>query len=180
MKPKDEYYYDAMDLIDLGKEGAKRAVQILQKARLVDPHYVQTYVGLANAYGVMGDKVKGIECINKAYDETRRIFPVWPEEMPWGDMDNRAYMRAIQWKAELMFEAGQKDDAIELYRLLLKLNPNDNQGVRYVLAGIYAGLSGDDVNDMTDEGNKKQNWDKLEKLVKSQNAKHKFWKEPKY
>jgi len=37
-----------------------------------------------------------------------------------------------------------------------------------------------EINEMFDEGNEKQNWDKLENLVKKQNAKHKFWKEPKY
>ena len=40
-------------------------------------------------------------------------------------------------------------------------------------------ISNQKVNDMFDEGNEKQNLDKLEKLVAGQNAKHKFWKEQK-
>ena len=73
-----------------------------------------------------------------------------------------------------------KEKAEELYKFLLKLNPGDNQGVRYTLSGLYAGISGEEINDMFDEGNQKQNWDKLEKLVKIQNKKHHFWEEPKY
>jgi hypothetical protein len=69
---------------------------------------------------------------------------------------------------------------IELYKLLLKLNPGDNQGVRYVLAGLYAGIDGQKINKMFDEGNEKQDWSKLEKLVANQNKKHKFWVKPKY
>ena len=42
------------------------------------------------------------------------------------------------------------------------------------------GLRGRDINRMTDEGNEKQNWNEQENLVKEQNLKHKFWKEPKY
>jgi len=94
-------------------------------------------------------------------------------------MDNRAYMRAIQYRADLYADDGEKEKAIELYRLLLKMNPNDNQGARYTLSGLYAGISGEEINRMFDEGNEKQNWDKLENLVAEQNGKHKFWKEPK-
>ena len=94
-------------------------------------------------------------------------------------MDNRAYMRAIQYRADLYADDGEKEKAIELYRLLLKMNPNDNQGARYVIAGLYAGISEEEINRMFDEGNEKQNWDKLENLAAKQNAKHKFWKEPK-
>ena len=100
--------------------------------------------------------------------------------MPWGDMDNRAYMRAIQYRADLYADEGEKDKAIELYRLLLRLNPNDNQGARYTISGVYAGISGAEINKMFDKGNAKQNWDKLENLVKEQNAKHKFWKQQRY
>ena len=100
--------------------------------------------------------------------------------MEWGDMDNRAYMRAIQYRADLHLSEGEKDKAMELYRLLLKMNPNDNQGARYTIAGVYAGISGKEVNRMFDEGNEKQNWDKLEKMVAELNVEHKFWNEPKF
>lgn len=75
---------------------------------------------------------------------------------------------------------GEKEKAIELYKLLLKLNPGDNQGVRYVLSGVYAGISGEEINNMFDEGNDNQDWSKSERLVQEQNAKHKFWKPPKW
>lgn len=100
--------------------------------------------------------------------------------MEWGDMENRAYMRAIQYMGELYWDNGEKEKAIELFRILLKLNPGDNQGVRYEIAALYAGLTGKDVNRMTDEGNEKQDWSESENLVREQNKKHKFWKEPRY
>jgi hypothetical protein len=53
-------------------------------------------------------------------------------------------------------------------------------GVRYEIAALYAGLNGDDVNRIADEGNKKQDWSEQENLVWEQNKKHKFWKELKY
>jgi hypothetical protein len=44
-----------------------------------------------------------------------------------------------------------------MYKLLLRLNPNDNQGIRYILAGLYEGLTEKDIDMMFQEGNQKQN-----------------------
>lgn len=179
MKDIDNLYYDAMELLNGGRDGAKDAELLLLRALELDPQSAQTYVGLVCVYGVLKNKKRVAECIKNAYNNTVKKFPTWPEEILWGDMDNRAYMRAIQYRADLYADEGEKEKAIELYQLLLRLNPNDNQGVRYTLAGVYAGISGEKINKMFDEGNAKQNWDKLENLVKKQNAKHKFWQEPK-
>lgn len=176
MKETDNLYYDAMELLDSERGGAKKAEKLLMKALKVDRHNTQTYIGLTAVYESLKNKKKAGECIKKAYDETIKKFPTWPKEMSWGDMNNRAYMRAIQYRADLYADEGEKEKAIELYKLLLKLNPNDNQGVRYVLAGVYVGINGEEINKMFDEGNEKQNWDKLENLVKEQNTKHRFWK----
>ncbi|MFA5986384.1 MAG: hypothetical protein WC819_03490 [Parcubacteria group bacterium] len=172
-------YYDAMDLLDEGKRGAKKALKILQSALIADDDYVQTYIGLISVYGVLGDDKRREEVTRIAFRKTVKKFPKWPKSMEWGDMDNRAYMRAIQYMGDDYWDQGDNEKAIELYRLLLKMNPNDNQGVRYEIAALYAGLNGKDINKMMDEGNKKQNWNKLKKLVNEQNKKHKFWKDRK-
>lgn len=180
MKKTDELYYDAMELLDESQSGAKKAEKLLIKSLEIDKKNIQSYIGLVSVYWALGNKKKAEGCIKKAYDETVKKFPTWPRKMLWGDMDNRAYMRAVQYRADLYADEGEKEKAIELYRLLLKLNPNDNQGVRYTLSGLYAGISDEKINKMFDEGNAKQNWDKLENLVEKENAKYKFWKEPKY
>jgi hypothetical protein len=40
---------------------------------------------------------------------------------------------------------GNLKEAEQLYRVLLKLNPSDNQGIRYLLKGLKAGLSPDEI-----------------------------------
>jgi len=175
----NDLYYDAMELSDNGKAGARKAEKLLANALTLNPHSIQIHIGFAHVYGTLGDKKKANDHIEKAYQETQRLFPVWPKRMEWGILENRPYMRAIQYRADLYADAKEDEKAIELYRLLLQLNPNDNQGVRYTLSGIYAGISGEEINAMFDEGNERQNWDSLQILVKEQNARHKFWKEPK-
>jgi tetratricopeptide (TPR) repeat protein len=180
MKKQDEYYYDAMELLDMGEVGACEALKLLNKALKLDENYAQTYIGFICAYGNLGKEKEYEKAVKAAYEKTLKKFQKWPKRMEGGVMENRAYMRAIQYMAEWHWDNGEDEKAIELFRLLLKLNPGDNQGVRYEIAGLYAGVNGDDINDMFDEGNANQNWDNLEILVEEQNKKHKFWKPQKY
>jgi len=52
----------------------------------------------------------------------------------WGILETRPYMRARFSYAQCLSEEGQLAEAIEHAQELLRLNPGDNQGVRYLLA----------------------------------------------
>jgi thioredoxin-like negative regulator of GroEL len=62
----------------------------------------------------------------------------------WGLVETRPYMRARQHLAMELWEQGAREEAAEHYRDLLRLNPNDNQGVRYQLVDALIGLGEDD------------------------------------
>lgn len=67
------------------------------------------------------------------------------EEMHWwGFMGTRPYMRAMHNLGLALDEAG--DDPEPVYARLLALNPNDNQGIRCLLADIY--LRDDRLDDL--------------------------------
>ena len=53
----------------------------------------------------------------------------------WGFLETRPYMRARAGLAGTLVQLGDVAGALAHYRNMLKLNPNDNQGIRYVLAG---------------------------------------------
>lgn len=61
----------------------------------------------------------------------------------WLELDSRPFMRAMGGLAMLCWEIGQGDEAIELWREMLRLNPNDNQGVRYALLSCLLELNRD-------------------------------------
>lgn len=52
----------------------------------------------------------------------------------WGILETRPYMRARERLAEALWALGDRAAAIAHLWALLELNPNDNQGVRYILA----------------------------------------------
>jgi tetratricopeptide (TPR) repeat protein len=63
----------------------------------------------------------------------------------WMLLETRPYMRALANLAEALRNQGIRLDAINVYEKMLKLNPNDNQGVRDPLLGLY--LETDKLND---------------------------------
>ena len=52
----------------------------------------------------------------------------------WGMMETRPYMRARAGLAACLWQLGERQQAIEHYADMLRLNPGDNQGLRYTLA----------------------------------------------
>lgn len=51
----------------------------------------------------------------------------------WGSLETRPYMRARHGLALTLLKLGEEDTAIGHFRAMLALNPNDNQGIRYLL-----------------------------------------------
>ena len=67
----------------------------------------------------------------------------------WGLLETRPYMRARAGLASSLWTAGDEEEAVEHYRDMLRLNPGDNQGLRYVLLGCHLQMGA---------------WDEAEKL----------------
>ena len=53
----------------------------------------------------------------------------------WGFLETRPYMRARAGLASTLLKLGDVDGAIDHFQDILRLNPNDNQGIRYILLG---------------------------------------------
>lgn len=55
----------------------------------------------------------------------------------WGELETRPYMRARQGLGLLFLQTKRYDEAIGEFKELLGRNPNDNQGIRYLVAPAY-------------------------------------------
>ncbi|MFH1089057.1 MAG: DUF6398 domain-containing protein [Candidatus Uhrbacteria bacterium] len=168
-----DYYYDAMESLSVGD--ADGAIRLLNKALEIDNHSVEAYVGITEAYRYKENNKKVRENTELAFTETKRIFTEWPDRIIWGEIKNHQYLRAIKNMAFAHWIAQEQTLAEELFKLLLHLNPNDNQGVRFSLACFYAGLSPESVDDLIEEGNQKQDWNAIDTLLEEQNKIHDFW-----
>jgi len=52
----------------------------------------------------------------------------------WGLLETRPYMRARVGLADSLWNLGQRQEAVEHLKDMLRLNPHDNQGIRSILA----------------------------------------------
>lgn len=115
-------------------KGAARS-QLARKALGLSPDCADAYVLLAEdgarsleeardlfAQGVAaGERALGVEF----FEENAGCF--------WGMLESRPYMRAREGLAQSLWRLGEREAAVEDYEDMLRLNPNDNQGVRYIL-----------------------------------------------
>jgi len=62
----------------------------------------------------------------------------------WGVLETRPYMRARCGLAHALWSAGRREEAARHLQDMLRLNPGDNQGVRYTLAGFLLFLDRDE------------------------------------
>jgi tetratricopeptide (TPR) repeat protein len=132
----------AQDLIyDAWDAGTtKKAVALVTRALEISPLCADAHVFLAQIAepgseeelelwksGVeAGEKALGAEAFEKMLGEF------------WGWIETRPYMRARAGLASALWKRGRRREAICHLQDMLRLNPNDNQGVRYILLGYLA------------------------------------------
>jgi tetratricopeptide (TPR) repeat protein len=65
--------------------------------------------------------------------------------LPWGHINNRPYLRCLHGYGLALWRLGKPVEAREIFDRMLWLNPPDNQGVRFLLAGIDDGKTWNDI-----------------------------------
>lgn len=134
-----ELAYDAMEAE--GRLQIKRARQALA----LSPD-------CADAWVILGDSASTPEVALERYERgvEAGVRAIGPERFAaragefWGHLDTRPYMRARLALAQTLRSLGRDEEALEHYRELLRLNPNDNQGVRYLLVAARLELNQND------------------------------------
>lgn len=58
----------------------------------------------------------------------------------WGLLETRPYMRAREGVAKMLWRLNRQEEALAEYQEMLRLNPNDNQGVRYLALDLLMGM----------------------------------------
>jgi len=142
------------DLIDEAWEADSptRRAAFARKALARDPDAIDAYVALALCVETTAERIALLR-------EAVRIGErVWARELKrprqshfWSDIDTRPFMRAMHNLALALWERGARDEAAALAERLLRLNPNDNQGVRFLALAWHPVLG---------------NWEKVEKILK--------------
>ena len=138
---------DAQDLMYRAWETAdqRQRVALAKEALSRSPLCADAYVLLAEE--TAKTPAEAIELYRKGLEAGEKAIgpAAFQEDVGhfWGLLETRPYMRARGGLAQALWDVGRHDEAIEHYRELLRLNPNDNQGNRYLLAGCLLALDRD-------------------------------------
>jgi tetratricopeptide (TPR) repeat protein len=60
--------------------------------------------------------------------------------LPWGMIDNRPFLRCLSGYGLCLWRLKKSEEAGEVFKRMLWLNPTDNQGVRVLIADVHAGV----------------------------------------
>ena len=118
-------------------------INLAHQAIAISPNCADAYVLLAEEEAdTLGRALdyfqKGVEAGERAlgeayFDENEGYF--------WGLLETRPYMRAREGLANTLWDYGKKEEALTHYREMLRLNPGDNQGIRYSLLNMLLELN---------------------------------------
>jgi tetratricopeptide (TPR) repeat protein len=125
-----ELMYDAWEA-----RGSRR-VKLARQALEISPDCADAYVLLAE------ETARSPQAARTLYEQgvlagERALGPqMFKEDVGhfWGMIETRPYMRAREGLAHVLWALGERRQAIEHLIDMLRLNPGDNQGVRYTLA----------------------------------------------
>ncbi len=138
-----EYLFDrGMDHRWLGWNSAAEAYY--REALRLDPGHADAWVHL----GILGFEQDRVEDALACYERgeaaalVRIIGDPGKYEGPfWLDLDSRPYMRALHGKGLCLWRLDRTREARQMFAQMLRLNRNDNQGVRFLIPDLDAGLT---------------------------------------
>lgn len=132
--------YEAFDSPD-----PKQQIQLATQALAISPD-------CADAYVMLGECARSAQEARQLYEQgvaagRRTLGEDAFEELAghfWGCLETRPYMRVRLELAKVLLQLGERREAAEHLQDMLRLNPEDNQGVRYILLGLLIELDLDD------------------------------------
>lgn len=128
----NDLYYEALE-----SAAPRKRIKLLKQALQLNPRHIDARVALCEE----------VDDVEMARELLEQAISIGEEDLAdelvddvgefWGLLHTRPYMRAQQALAEIEFHHGQISKAIEIYQELIRLNPMDNQGVRWALMEAY-------------------------------------------
>ena len=128
-----------------GERDPEVRVKLAKRALEISPDCADAYVLLAEHAQSRKEVLESFEKGVAAGE--RALGPEFFQEQAghfWGILETRPYMRAREGLACELWTMGRGEEAVDHLQEMLRLNPNDNQGVRYTLASFLLNLNRDE------------------------------------
>jgi len=124
-----------LDFLEQGEEA--EAGRCFFQSIEIDPTYADGYNHLANIAWRKGDWRQAEGLYRKALELAEPEVKDIPKGGFWLILESRPYMRALHGLGLTAWKQGRLEEAIGIFKQMLEINPNDNQGVRYLMGPLY-------------------------------------------
>ena len=115
-------------------EGDRRtALKYFRRALKLDPQHADAHNHLGIASLGAGRLKDAEQHFRAAVDGGEQRIAHDGAKVPWAILVNRPYLRALGNLALALAEQRKWPEALAIHQRMLQLNPNDNQGVRYLV-----------------------------------------------
>ncbi len=137
-----ELYWEFLESPEV--DDVKKSIKALKSMIKKDANFFDPYITLHEYYLMDRDFKKAIEIMEKGFKRAIDLIDSngrFPDELPWGFIENRHIIRMIFNFAMFIWANDDKELAFKMFMELLKSNHNDNIGARYSIVAILEGFS---------------------------------------
>ena len=138
-----DYFHSGCEMMDEGdwEEAEEVFIGVLKEI----PDHLDALHHLAMIREEDGDGKKALSIWGQAVRIGKRAFPTRfnpsLDRLEWGWLNNRPFLRCMHGYGLALQKEEKKEKALSVFREILKLNPNDNQGIRELAVGAHLSLN---------------------------------------
>ncbi len=126
--------HDVLEARESGQLSEKRYLTALDELLAAAPDFLGAHTHVALYWHQQGKPKKALDAALLGLGAANRLIPEgYAGTIDWRDVDNRAYLRSMHVALMSYIRLRRHRDAVVLCEQMLARNPNDNQGVRYLI-----------------------------------------------
>lgn len=139
---------DALDQRDAGAITPGRYLRTLTTIVERHPHFIDGHAHLGNALMEEGRPKLALRACLRGFEAGENAIPAgYTGRIEWISLENRPFLRAGHGAALSYLRLGRRREALEIMEKMLAWNPNDNQGIRFLIGSEYLRIGETDKAD---------------------------------
>ncbi|MDG1580956.1 hypothetical protein [Pseudomonas sp. GOM6] len=116
------------------KDQVRKNIVWLKAVLKKQPGFLDGLLALALDEQFLGNTRESLEVVEAALKTTEtQLLQGYKGRIEWGVTSNRVYLRMLWLRMEIYQELGEPKKCLAAARRILRLNPRDNQGARFVV-----------------------------------------------
>lgn len=133
-----QQFDDLLDEHDAGKLSQTGYVGRLKELLAADPDFIDGHAHLGHALFDQGKCKLALQACQRGVQVGEGVIPPGFDGLiEWGYLKNRPFLRAMHGVVLSLLRLGQRLKALPLMQQMLVWNPDDNQGIRYLIGLEY-------------------------------------------